>query len=180
VNPSYNEDQMNTPHQTSTNLSKYHRHALVAVSLVAVLFLLGCATARRRPALTPNPEDVDTIPDIMRASFETISGPAGIPRQWGRDRTLYTPVAIFVSVWEQDGRLKSKIMTSEEYRRGFKIDNGLFETEVGRRIECYGNVAQVRSVSVVRSRPDGPITERYVNYSQLYWNGSRWWITGQV
>jgi hypothetical protein len=57
---------------------------------------------------------------------------------------------------------------------------GLFEAEIGRRIEHYGNVAQVRSVPVARSTADGPVNERYVNYYQLYWEGSRWWIASIV
>jgi hypothetical protein len=131
------------------------------------------------------PADVGTIADIVRASYEVISGPAGAPRQWQRDGTLYMPGATFVSVNERDGRVQTTIMTPEDYRRGFDANYvargiGLFETEVGRRIERYGHVAQVRSVAVVRRTPHGPIEARYVNYFQLYWDGRRWWIAGMV
>lgn len=40
------------------------------------------------PTIAPLPEDVSTIEGIVKASYETISGGAGVPRQWGRDRTL--------------------------------------------------------------------------------------------
>jgi hypothetical protein len=40
------------------------------------------------PTVAPRPEDVSTLDGIMKAFYETISGTAGQPRQWGRDRTL--------------------------------------------------------------------------------------------
>jgi len=134
-------------------------------------------------APTAAPADVATIADIVRVSYEVISGPAGTPRQWRRDSTLYMPGATFVSVTEDSGRVKSTIMTPEEYRRGGNagfVANGLFETEIGRRIERWGNVAQVRSVAVARRTVNGPAIGRYINYFQLYWDGSRWWIAGMV
>jgi hypothetical protein len=41
-------------------------------------------------------------------------------------------------------------------------------------------VAQVRSVSVARRTPEGPVESGYVNYVQLFWDGARWWIAGAV
>ena len=93
------------------------------------------------------------------------------------------PGATFVANNVRDGKLQTKVMTPEEYRRGSDarlVARGLFEVEVGFRIERFGNVAQVRSVSVARRTPDGPIEARYVNYVQLYWDGARWWIAGVV
>jgi len=161
------------------NTQTLHRLALLAATIVT-LSLLGCTTARKFSTPIPNPADVGSIPDIVRVSYEVISGPAGVPRQWDRDRTLYIPGATFVAVWEDEGKVKTKIMTPEDYRRDFKIRAGVFETEIGRRIERYGHVAHVRSVAVVRSTPDGPVEERYINYFQLYWDGTRWWIAGMV
>jgi hypothetical protein len=90
------------------------------------------------------------------------------------------PGATFVAIQEEGGVIKTKIMTPEEYRRDFQIGSGVFESEVGRRIERYGHVAQVRSVAAVRSTPSGPVERRWVNYFQLYWDGNRWWIAGMV
>ena len=60
------------------------------------------------------------------------------------------------------------------------VKNGLFETEIGSRIERFGNVATVRSITESRRTPNGPIDGRYVNYIALYWDGVRWWISGFV
>jgi hypothetical protein len=160
------------------NVPMRGRIRLVALALYAVA-PLNVASAQQPVA---DPADVGTIADIVRVSYEVISGPAGTPRQWRRDSTLYMPGATFVSVTEADGRVQSTIMTPEEYRQrsGHQVEHGMFETEIGRRIERWGHVAQVRSVAVVRRTPEGPIEERYVNYFQLYWDGTRWWIAGMV
>ena len=130
-----------------------------------------------------NPADVATIAEIVRVSYEVISGPAGVPRQWRRDSTLYSPTATFVAMSERDGKAVVTTMTAEDYRRinneGF-VKNGLFETEIGSRIERFGNVAFVRSITESRRTPNGPVDGRYVNYVSLYWDGSRWWISGFV
>ena len=161
------------------NIQTLNRLALVAANIL-MLSMLGCATAPKSTIATADPADVRTIPDLVRASYEVINGPAGASRQWDRDRTFYMPGATDVSVWEEAGQVRTKIMTPEAYRRDFRIDRAGFESEIGRRIERYGHIAQVRSVAVVRRSPDGPIEERYVNYFQLYWDGARWWIAGMV
>jgi hypothetical protein len=164
-------NQMNSP--------TLHRLVLATINIL-MLSMVGCATAPKSTIAPADPADVRTVADLVRASYEVINGPAGVPRQWDRDRTFYMPGATYVSVWEEDGKVKTKIMTPEDYRRDFTIGAGVFETEVGRRIERYGHVAQVRSVAVVRSTPDRPVRARYINYFHLYWDGSRWWIAGMV
>jgi hypothetical protein len=143
--------------------------------LVASL-ALGFPLTTRAQARAADPSDVGTIPGIVHATYDVLNGPAGDPRQWPRDETLYMPGATFVSISETGGRIETTVMTPEEFRRDFDVTRGFFETEVGRRIERYGHMAQIRSVAVVRSTKDGPVEERYVNYFQLYWDGTRWWI----
>jgi len=150
------------------------------VILVASVFLIGCASPLRPLMPAADPADVGSIEGLVRGSYQVISGPAGQPRQWERDRTFYAPGATFVSVWEEKGRIQTKVMTPEQYRRDFKIGEGFDEYEVGRRIERYGNVAQVRSVAEVRTPVGGPVTDRFVNYFNLFWDGTRWWIAGMV
>jgi hypothetical protein len=150
-------------------------------SIFGVLLTTSAVVNAHSRAATP--ADVGTIADIMRVSYEVISGPAGAPRQWDRDRTLYMPGATFVSTSKRDGKVQTTIMTTEEYRQKSDasfVAEGLFETEIGSRVERFGNVAQVRSVSVARRTPRGPVEARYVNYAQLYWDGARWWIAGAV
>jgi len=155
----------------------------VIPSLLFALTPGPLVTAQVPQAPQAGPADVATVVSLVRASYETMSGPAGQARQWRRDGTLYMPAATFVAVQTRDGRVQATVLTPEEYRRtnfpGFEQE-GIYETEVGRHVERFGNVAQVRSVAVARRTPEGPALGRYVNYFQLYWDGARWWIAGMV
>ena len=153
-------------------------------SVPFTVMLATCATvivAAQGPAA--DPADVGTITDIVRVSYEVISGPAGTPRQWRRDSTLYMPGATFVALGERGGEVQARIMTPEEYRRRTNqrfVADGMIEAEIAARVECFGNVAQVRSVYTSRRSATGPVETRGVNYYMLYWDGRRWWITGMV
>ena len=149
--------------------------------LTSAVFIASTVLPAQPPAA--NPSDVATIQAIVRTSYEVISGPAGTPRQWRRDSTLYAPSATFTAMSERDGKPHVTTMTTEEYRRatndGF-VSRGFFEFEIGSRIERFSNVAIVRSVYASRRTADGPIETRGVNYFTLYWDGARWWISGMV
>lgn len=155
------------------------RRLLRTISLLPLL--LPVAVAAQLPAA--DPADVGSIQGIVHAYYDVINGPPGAPRQWRRDSTLYMPEARFVAMDVKDGRPVSAIMTPEEFRRrtntGF-VRDGFFETEIGSQIERFGNVAQVRSVYETRHTADGPLLGRGINYLMLYWDGTRWWITGAV
>lgn len=159
------------------------RHAvLLATFLVASRAPLpGRAAAQSMP--DPLPRDVETIEGIVAAFYDVISGPAGQPRQWRRDSTLYMAGAMFVAMDMKDGKPVAWFATPEQFRqatdKGF-VKNGFFEQEIGSHIERFGNVAQVRSVYHARRSADGPLLGRGVNYLTLFWDGKRWWIANAV
>jgi hypothetical protein len=162
------------------------RHAVRAAALLLSAGVVGSGGSYRvlwAQAPTADPADVGTIPDLIRASYEVISGPAGAPRQWRRDSTLYMPGATFVAMGQEAGRPRARILTPEEFRRATDahlVAEGLIESEIASRTERFGNVAQVRSVYEMRRTRNGPMTGRGVNYFQLYWDGDRWWIASIV
>lgn len=129
-----------------------------------------------------HPADVATIEAIVRTSYEVISGAAGVPRQWRRDSTLYAPGTTFTAMSIRDGNPHATSMTPEEYRKASNdfLTSGFFENEIGSRIERFGNVAVVRSAYETRRTASGPVTSRGVNYFTLYYDGTRWWITGMI
>jgi hypothetical protein len=65
--------------------------------------------------ISPRPEDVSCIDNIVKASHETISGGVGVPRQWGRDRSLYDPNIRFVSI-RVDPKTDAVITRSESHQ----------------------------------------------------------------
>jgi len=147
------------------------------------IFLLLCPLALAAQAPAADPADVGSIAGIVHAYYDVINGPPGTPRQWRRDSTLYMPEARFVSMDVRAGQPVASIMTPEEFRRRTDtrfVRNGFFETEIGSQTERFGNVAQVRSVYETRNTADGPLLGRGINYLMLYWDGTRWWITGAV
>ena len=151
-----------------------------ASALLFCMLARGDATAQIPDA---DPADVATIDGIVHAFYDVISGPPGMPRQWRRDSTLYMPGAMFVSMDEAEGKPSATLMSPEDFRLRTDaglVKNGFFEIEIGRRVERFGNVAQVRSAYEMRRAAEGPPFGRGVNYLLLYREGSRWWISAAV
>src|SRR5690348_1563788 len=99
---------------------------------------LDIRTAPVRPA------DVATIDGVMRAFYEVVSGPKGQPRDWARDRTLYTPDLRFISVNERRrGRLAARILDHQAFAESSQpglAKNGFFEKEIHRSVQRFGHI----------------------------------------
>jgi len=136
---------------------------------------LDIRTAPVRPA------DVATIDGMMKAFYEVVSGPKGQPRDWGRDRTLYTPDLRFVSVNERrTGRLSALILDHQTFAESSQPSltrNGFFEKEIHREVQRFGHIAHVFSTYESRETLDGPPTARGINSIEMIFDGRRWWIT---
>jgi hypothetical protein len=84
---------------------------------------------------------------------------------------------------EREGKSVAVTVTAEEYRSLVNdrlVARGLFEREIGSRIERFGNVAMVRSVYELRRTANGPVERRGVNLFTLFNDGSRWYISHMV
>lgn len=126
-----------------------------------------------------DPKDVSTIDGIVKAFYETISGPKGQPRQWSRDKTLYMPDIRFVSMSEQDGKVNAGVMSHQQYVNGSNesfVKNGFHEREINRVVRRFGNIAHVFS-TYEYNNDDKTDKGRGVNSIELYWDGTRWWIS---
>lgn len=132
------------------------------------------------PKAAPRSEDVSTIEGIVKASYETISGGVGVPRQWGRDRTLFAPSVRYVSISkDKAGAVKARTSDYQEYldeSDDFVVKQGFTEVELGRKIERFGNVATVLSSYEGKVQSTGKVVTRGVNIFSLYFDGKRWWI----
>ena len=126
-----------------------------------------------------NPADVSTIEGILKAFYETISGSKGVPRQWSRDRTLYTPDIRFVGMSEKDGKINAGIMNHQQYVNGsnkFFVTEGFTEREINRVVRKFGNIAHVFSTYEF-TNDDRTEKGRGINSLELFWDGVRWWIS---
>lgn len=134
----------------------------------------GDAPAQARP------EDVETLDGIIAAFYDVISGPAGEPRQWERDATLYPPGVTFTVVDRdpQTGAPRPRTIAKQEYVEqsdAFLVGAGFHEREIHRVTTRFGSVAHVWSTYEWETE-DGR-TGRGVNGIHLAWDGDRWWIT---
>lgn len=137
-----------------------------------------------RPIIPARLEDVSTIEGIVKASYETISGGAGVPRDWGRDRTLFDPNSrsVAVSVNPKTGAVRTHGMTEQQFADesdASTVKDGFTEREIKHVIQRFGNVATVLS-SYEGSDAAGKSKTRGVNIFQLYFDGKRWWILSMV
>jgi hypothetical protein len=131
---------------------------------------------------SPRPEDVSTIDGMIKAYYEVVSGPAGQPRQWARDATLYIPNVRFVILSEDaTGKTTAQSTTHQEFVDMSEASMGgkaFYEHEVHRITQRAGNVAHVFSTAERSSSPDGKVEGRGIDSIELFWDGKRWWITG--
>ncbi len=128
---------------------------------------------------SPNPDAV-SIDAVIRALYESISGYAGEPRQWERDRALYAPGALLIPMRPPDGRgAAAEILDFDGYvksRTPFFAAIDFFEVEIARREFHFGAMAHVLSAYEGRDAPNGRILKRGINSLQLFHDGQRWWV----
>ena len=132
------------------------------------------------PGKEPRAQDVSSIDGLVKAYYEVVSGPAGQPRDWGRDATLYIPGVRFV-VFNKDknGKTAAQSMSHQEFvdaSDATMVDKGFYEREIHRITHRIGDVAHVLSTAENASSPNGVAQGRSVDSLELYWDGKRWWI----
>jgi hypothetical protein len=134
-----------------------------------------------------NPDDVGSIDAIISATYEVISGPAGRKRDWARERSLFFPGARLIPTAQKAGEdaitpggLAPQILDLDAYIarvEPFFATTGFYEKEIARRMEQFGQIAQIWSTYESRHHPDDPEPfMRGINSIQLFNDGIRWWI----
>jgi hypothetical protein len=132
--------------------------------------------------IAPRTEDVSTIDGMIKAYYEIVSGPAGQPRQWDRDATLYIPGVRFVIISEDaEGKATAQSMTHQQFVDSSETSmkgKAFYEHEIHRVTNRVGNIAHVLSTGEHTSSPNGPVEGRGIDSLELFWDGQRWWIAG--
>ena len=133
------------------------------------------------PKISPRAEDVSTIDGIIKAYYEVVSGSADQPRQWDRDATLYIPNVRFIIIRQEEaGKTTAQSMTHQEFVDSSDASlrgKAFYEHEVHRITHRAGNVAHLLSTSEHTSSSTGPVEGRSIDSLELFWDGTRWWIT---
>jgi hypothetical protein len=123
--------------------------------------------------------DEQQIGAVIDEMYAMISGPAG-PRDWSRQASCFLPEAVQVRTWvDEHGRPTKKAMALDEYSRDtqpFFDAKDFYEIETSRRIDVFGNIAQVWSGYEARRSPDDATPERRgINSIQLFRDPDRGW-----
>jgi hypothetical protein len=174
--------------------AQFLRHALVLSGvLVSIGFAVHAKEQNRKQntarqvevaAIPARADDVSSIDGLMKAFYEVISGPAGEPRQWSRDRTLYIPGVRFVSMSANANREPvARVVDHQQFVDSTDAElaaKGFFEWEIHRETKRFGNIAHIFSTYESRITKDGPVIARGVNSIEVFWDGKRWWIAGAI
>ncbi len=148
------------------------------------LFVSFSTVSAQTPEATKEaaPADVATIDGIMKAVYDVISGDAGKPRDWDRFRSLFHKDAKLIPSGKnrQTGVTGARFMTPEDYVKGsgpLLEKDGFHEREIVRKVDQYGNIAQVfSSYEAFRTKEDKAPFMRGINSFQLLFDGKRWWV----
>jgi hypothetical protein len=126
--------------------------------------------------------DVDqrSIDAVMAGLYESISGPAGAPRDWDRNDSLYAPGArLMIAHPGADGVATLETLTVEQFRRSRDAlfrSTDFYEVEVGREVVVHGAIAHVLSAYEARRTADGPAFASGHNSLQMVFSAGRWWV----
>ena len=175
------------------SLSKQARVAIVDVDKQMIVGYLaagdtpdGVAYTRRAlssamPASTARPTDVASIDSIVSVLYQSISGGAGVKRDWNRFLSLFAPGARLIPTGRRpDGSQVMRSITPEEYATtiGPQLEaGGFFEREIGRETAQFGAIAHVFSAyDSKRLATDAQPFARGINSIQLFNDGKRWYV----
>ena len=150
-----------------------------AAALFAMVAAALSVAAAEETAPAAAPEDVASIDAIMTAIYDVISGPAGEERDWDRFRSLFIDGARLIPHSASNPK-GATVWTPEEYvarASGNFKENGFFESEIGRKTDQFGDIAQVFSAyQSKRAETDPEPFARGINSFQLLHHDGRWWI----
>ena len=124
-------------------------------------------------------EDKAAIAAAVDEMYAMISGPKG-PRDWSRQANCFHPEARQIRTFiDPDGRPALKIMSLDDYASDtapYFAEHAFYEVEIARRIDLFGNIAQVWSAYEARTSLDDETPERRgINSIQLFRDPERGW-----
>lgn len=143
--------------------------------------LLGTTAARPKPTTAADPKDVSSIDAIITALYESDSRVVDTKTGAERFRSLYLPTARLVSIaMRPNGSAGVASRTPDEFLEDAlqgQPRGGFREREIARTAEVFGNIAHVFSTYEGRRNASDVNPTRGINSFQLFFDGSRWWLT---
>ena len=130
---------------------------------------------------TVDSTSVKSLNSTIKSLYGTISGEKGEKRNWKQFKYLFLEDAKLIpSGKDKMGDSKINYITPKEYIKTsgkWLVENGFIEKEISRRVNTFGNIAQVFSTyESYFSKNDTKPFMRGINSIQLFNDGKRWWI----
>ena len=150
--------------------------------------LLAMALATGQPAAAPPPaappgmtrtQDEYAITRAIGDVYAVISGPAGKARDWERMKSLFTSDARLYAISTRRGMSGGTVADYITNNGENLVKVGFTEKELARRIEIYGNLAQVWS-SYHGTSSDGSVNVRGINSFQLARQPDGRWLVHSI
>lgn len=165
------------------------KRKLITIAICGVLLVLGAGNvlAQNGDKMTDKgsdkyAKDTESVDSIIAALYDSISGGAGVERDWDRFNNLFVEDARLIPVQKnpQTGIHRAVTLTPKGYveRSGkFLVENGFFEKEIARKTIRYGNIVHLFSTYEGRNKEsDEKPFLRGINSIQLLNDGKRWWV----
>lgn len=146
--------------------------------LVGFLFFQSVVIAQNKTAFG---DEVSSLDGIIKAYYEVVSVKVGEKISYERDSLLHSVHALVgLPSTGKDGKFKLNLMSLKEYHRIADASlekNGFYEKEISRKVEHFGAIYHVWSTYESRNEITGPVIDRGINSIELFYDGTRFWIT---
>ncbi|AUP77721.1 hypothetical protein [Flavivirga eckloniae] len=150
--------------------------------IICILALLAVALpSQSQEKAKDYSKKVKTLDGTIKTLYSVISGEKGAERDWALFKFLFQPNAKLIPTGkDKEGKLKVRFMSPDDYVKSsgkWLVQNGFFEKEVHRKVNTFGNIAQIFSTyEAYYSKSDKKPFMRGINSIQLFNDGNRWWI----
>src|SRR5271170_3468813 len=143
--------------------------------LLAAAVLVAAVTTSTHAQTGPSCPSTATLPDLIKAVDDAVSGPGNKDRTCMRQ--VLTPDARLIPVSKgKDGQWAPHVLTVDDWitrvaKRGSDV---FYERQIKYSVEQYGHIAHLWSTYEVRETPEGKATVRGINSMQAVFDGSQW------
>jgi len=144
------------------------------LSLAAMLLAAVIAPISRAQTTTPCPSS-STLPDLIKAVDEAVSGPGNKDRTCMRQ--LFLPGARLIPLVKgQDGQWAPHVLTIDDWitRVAKRGSEAFYERQIKYSVDQFGHMAHLWSTFEIRETPNGKATARGINSMQAFYDGHAW------